>query len=712
MAQMDDFDDLDDLGSLDDFDDLEGLTLEDDPPSPQQPVAPPQATPAAAVPAAPPSAPAAPLSGLGTVIQDLMAKRNFAQIVQIAESQKEALAQDPQALAMVQSAQGFLESENYVLSFLKAAAAARDSGDVAAMEEQLAKARALDAGHPAIAAFSTTAPTTAAAPPAIGAPPPAAPAPASPVIAAPPPAAAIPSAATPPAAPTVAADDDFLSFSETPTPSADDGLLDLSLEPSAEEMAEPELDSLEMSFEELDDVDDVPATTATPATPAMPSSPAIPVEPAVDMSALSEDADTEVADGGDRIQKLLAEGKEMFDQGEYQSSIDIWSRIFLIDIDNTEASRLIEEARSKKAELERQAEELFHQGADHIEQQQLEEAKAAFRQVLEIDASHSLAREYLEQLEAGQVPTLARGGEAEILTPPDGLEDGALADDGDRQSMEAAVQRDRIVVTKKMDRRLIALGALVAILVVGGGTFLAMKWDDLFPNQQDVATAPARRTDPIEKATQLHTEGKTDEAIRLLETIVDSDPVFQEAGALIAQWRAEAEAPPEDVATGPSQEQLARYNLLLQAARQAQAEQRFIRAQKYFDAASKIAPVEGEDAVLLTATNEALAPLVKEIEMFEKAEYERLIPSLWLRREKEPNNPDLDLLLVDSYYNLALTDLQRGDALGAAEKLKDALQVQPDSRELQRLELFARTYSSRPTDLLYRIFVKYLPSRS
>jgi tetratricopeptide (TPR) repeat protein len=468
-------------------------------------------------------------------------------------------------------------------------------------------------------------------------------------------------------------------------------LLNLSLETSPG-TAEPALDSLEMNFEEV--------TAETP----------LELDDAGEISASS--SEPEAAEGGDRIQKLLAEGKEMYEQGEYQSSIDIWSRIFLIDIDNTEASRLIEEARSKKAELERQAEELFHQGAGMIEQRRLEEAKAAFRQVLDIDPSHSLAREYLEQLDAGQVPTLAKGGEAEILTPPDGLEGGVISEGGNQQSMEAAVQRDRIIVTKKMDRRLIALGALVAILVVGGGAFLAMKWDDLFPNQKEVTTAPVRRIDPIEKATQLHAEGKTDEAIRILGTIVDSDPVFQDAGALIAQWRAEAEAPPEDVATGPSEEQLARRGLLLQAAQQAYAERRFIRAQKYFNAAEKIAALDAEDAALLAECNESLASLSKEMELFAKAEYQRLIPGLWQRREKEPDNPDLDVLLVDSYYNLALTDLQRGDALGASEKLKEALLVQPENRELQRLELFAKTYSSRPNDLLYRIFVKYLPSRS
>ena len=38
-------------------------------------------------------------------------------------------------------------------------------------------------------------------------------------------------------------------------------------------------------------------------------------------------------------------------------------------------------------------------------------------------------------------------------------------------------------------------------------------------------------------------------------------------------------------------------------------------------------------------------------------------------------------------------------------------EVRPDSRELQRLQLFAETYKGRQEDLLFRIFVKYLPSR-
>ena len=58
-----------------------------------------------------------------------------------------------------------------------------------------------------------------------------------------------------------------------------------------------------------------------------------------------------------------------------------------------------------------------------------------------------------------------------------------------------------------------------------------------------------------------------------------------------------------------------------------------------------------------------------------------------------------------------LLDLQRADPKGAAEKLKDALDVDSEDEDLLRLQLFADSYSKRPQDLLYLIFVKYLPTR-
>ena len=79
--------------------------------------------------------------------------------------------------------------------------------------------------------------------------------------------------------------------------------------------------------------------------------------------------------------------------------------------------------------------------------------------------------------------------------------------------------------------------------------------------------------------------------------------------------------------------------------------------------------------------------------------------------EADPANRDVTQLIVDSYYNLAVRDLQRADAKKATEKLKEALNLQQNDELLKRHYLFAQTYQERPKDLLYRIYVKYLPYR-
>lgn len=417
----------------------------------------------------------------------------------------------------------------------------------------------------------------------------------------------------------------------------------------------------------------------------------------------------DVDEGGrERIAELLAEGQEVFEQGDYQGAIDVWSRIFLIDISNGPASQRIEAARKKKAELERQAEEIFHEGVAHIESASLEEAKDAFRRVLQIDAAHSMAREYLGQLEAGKVPAIvSRSSEAADL---ESLAAEAAGGVEGSPSMDAAVMRDRVVVVKKADKKLVALAALVAVVVIGGGGYVFFNRDKLFPNTTKVAPAAPKRIDPIVRATKLYESGETEKAIAALERLPADDPSYEEGRALLAQWNAEAEA--EDVVdTGPSPELLERRNLLLAAARVSQDERRFLRARKYFERAHKILPLESEDLALKLNCDAELRPLADEIRRFREREYKLILRGLWEKREAETDNHDVNRLIVDSYYNLSLLDLQRGDAVGAAAMLQEARDVDPEDQDVQRLLLFAETYSKRGPDILYKIFVKYLPER-
>src|SRR4051812_19282761 len=119
-----------------------------------------------------------------------------------------------------------------------------------------------------------------------------------------------------------------------------------------------------------------------------------------------------------RIRELLDEGQVAFDAGDPQGAIDAWSRIFLIDIDHQEASRRIEAARKLKAESERQVEEIFHDGVGHLEVGDLAAARQAFERVLETHPGYFAAREYLQQLDSGNVPRPRSAGTRETFAEP------------------------------------------------------------------------------------------------------------------------------------------------------------------------------------------------------------------------------------------------------------------------------------------------------
>src|SRR5207248_9976667 len=57
-----------------------------------------------------------------------------------------------------------------------------------------------------------------------------------------------------------------------------------------------------------------------------------------------------------KISQYLTDGDRAFESGDYQNAIDLWSRIFLIDVTNEQASERIERAKGKRRETEQQVE--------------------------------------------------------------------------------------------------------------------------------------------------------------------------------------------------------------------------------------------------------------------------------------------------------------------------------------------------------------------
>lgn len=684
-AASDDFDalpDLDSLPSPDDPADTHGTR-----PMPTVEMTSPQRAAAAA-----PDPPAAAVGGLHAVVQDLLDRGDLEKVMQIAENQRAAVEADPRLGALVTEAQSRLETAQYVGSFLDAAQRALGEGKTEEAERLIAKAQILDPENPRVETLLRAAKQAQTSASAI-------------------------EAAAAAESPAIASGglDSMAMESPLDLPSGDDGGLpdllrdedpdDILNVPLSDAMSPPSESAFAETPAEAPPVAAPPAETPSTAAPstAAPSAEPTPAEPTPAGAP---------AEGGDRLETLLAEGQAALDRGEFQNAIDIWSRIFLIDIDNGEATERIEEARRRKAEAERQADEVFHEGVGKIESGDLEGARAAFARVLELQPGHAMSSEYLEQIDSGHVPSLAPRAQEQ-----DGEESRALEFDSDEDSpsLEAAVERDRVVAVKKTDRRLMLIGAAVSLLVIVGGFFLFQQRHRLFPNTGESTTAATATSPQIARAASLFDRGKATAAIAVLESIPASDPAHAEAQSLLTQYRAAAAPPEEEVTeapTGPSAEEVALRTRLVEGARSAFGVGENVRARRYLVRAASIAPLDDEDLNLRGDIDAALVPISDEVEAFERGDWERVLPSLWRKLEEDQGNQDLRLLIVDAYYNLALRALQRGVPRDAAAMLRSALEIEPENPSLGRMLAFAETYESRQQDLLYRIYVKYLPSRS
>ena len=205
--------------------------------------------------------------------------------------------------------------------------------------------------------------------------------------------------------------------------------------------------------------------------------------------------------------------------------------------------------------------------------------------------------------------------------------------------------------------------------------------------------------------------GKTAIAVNQLRRLPPTAPQYEEAQALISQWEAQeqpvaaaappaADEEPEDQQTG-----------LLEQAGAAAAAGHYLHARGLLAQAEEVAPLPAESAALKAEVDSKVEPLEPQVELMKIGEYSRALPALWRLHEKHPGDADVSELIADAYYNLALRSLQQGDAAAAAEHLEEAVTVEPDDAGLARHLRFAQTYAQRDKDLLYRIYVKYMPPR-
>ena len=406
------------------------------------------------------------------------------------------------------------------------------------------------------------------------------------------------------------------------------------------------------------------------------------------------------------IDALLKQGDEVSKKGDRQQAIEIWSRVFLIDINNAEAVTRIEKARQEMAEEGRMVADLLKKGRASFEAGDRDAARQFFHQAQTLDPDEATARYYLERIEQGPAEPMAA---AAAKAAPSAREEEPLA--AAPAAAPAAPARRKIGL-QIQPRVLAVVGVFLAMTLVGIYFVFRGKSQE---SPQRIVSAGS-----LQRAQELLGQGKIAEARAELRRIGPGDPNSDEAQRMLTELgrsgapEAARKAPEASGPAGAASRE-ARGETdparLRASAEKALAEKRYIEALKNFNLA---APAFRDDPSFAQAQGvaaEKVTALTPAVKLYNEGEYETAIPILWRIVQEDRNNQDARSYLLRSYYNQGISQLQNGLYIKAMQAFQEALALDPNDAEAARHRKFAEHYQKGDLDLMARIYVRHLNHR-
>ncbi len=465
-----------------------------------------------------------------------------------------------------------------------------------------------------------------------------------------------------------------------------------------------------------------PAPGEEPATPTADGYPA-----AFSMGAPAE-PEPEPPSPRQEIAGLLARGDEAARTGSRQQAIEIWSRIFLIDINNSEAVGRIEKVRQEMAEGNKRVAESLRQGREKFEAGDFTAAREAFLQVLAFDETDATARSYIDRIEQ------------ELARPSAGLDLSRKAPAGDILAEEMAEAsapepelelepiENRIEIAARTaktpagrrapDKRFVfALGGALVLAIAVGAYFL-------FRGGSAQAPAAADGGPSLERATELFRDGKIPETVAELKRIGPQHPDYARAQKLLASLTrkpedgGEAPAAGDGLAegaagdtpaggTGPPPAALAQREV----AEKALGEKRYIDALKAFALSAGAFQTDPSFSSAMGEASQKVAELTPAVKLYNESEYDTAIPLLWRIFQTDRENQDARSYLLRCYYNQGIAQLQNGLFPKAVESFSEVIAIAPEDAEAVRQRKFAQRYLKGDLDLMGRIYVRHVQQR-
>lgn len=425
-----------------------------------------------------------------------------------------------------------------------------------------------------------------------------------------------------------------------------------------------------------------------------------------------------------KIQQYLADGDRAYAAGDHQQAIDLWSRIFLIDVTNDQASDRIEKAKLERRDVESKIDSLLASGIDAFDRGDTATAHSDLSEVLRLDPSNRSAREYLDRLGETVVEGGASATSQPYIPPSPTIDPGLdmLADEADfefsqdsrtppepqtpaakaaSKQTSAAAAKSKAATGRKLP--MTAIAALLAVVILGAGGWFV--WTRFMSKPEEASGASAS---VIARASTLAQAGKYDQAIALLKDIKPSDPEHDQALVLLAELH-QKKANSAQMVDGVPAEQF--HQQQIAAAQQALAGHDYAAAKAAFEQAARVKPLSPDLKLEYDRAAQQVSKLDSAKALFAERKYREAIANLEQLLAEDPENANIRRLMTDAHFNLGAIALQEERVGEAAREFEEVLKVTPDDDLARRSRDLAVRYEDAPKDLLYKIYVKYLPMR-
>jgi tetratricopeptide (TPR) repeat protein len=250
------------------------------------------------------------------------------------------------------------------------------------------------------------------------------------------------------------------------------------------------------------------------------------------------------------------------------------------------------------------------------------------------------------------------------------------------------------------------LALVLGVLVLGVGGWFA--WSR-FANAPEVQEDPGAGAAIIGRASMLARRGDYDRAIALLRDIKPGDPQHDKAMVMIADLQQKKSTSAALIDGVPAAQY---YDQRIASASAAFAAGDYSAAKTAFEQAMRVKTLPVDLKAQYDRAAQEASKLNAARALFAERKYADAIKNLEPLLAADPQNVSIQRMLGDAHFNQAAMALQEERTADAIRELDETLKLAPNDELARRSRELAVRYNNEPKDLLYKIYVKYLPVRA